>query len=172
MSERFYRSARTADVEREFSGQGASLYAGRWNSRGRRVIYLASSRALALLETLVHVETAPIASPRYFFPVDLPESAIETLPTSELPKGWNAADVPEAAREVGDRWLEAGEKVALRVPSAVLPLEPNLLINPLHPEFGALVVHPAEQVALDPRVVRLRPLRPPAPFRPRKPSGA
>ncbi len=172
MSERFYRSARSGDPEREFSGQGASLYAGRWNSRGRRAIYLASSRALALLETLVHVETAPIASPRFFFPVDIPESAIETLPAGELPKGWNAADVPEAARELGDRWLETGGKLALRVPSAVLPLEPNLLVNPLHADFGTLVVHAAEQVELDPRVVRLRPLRPPAPFRPRKPRGA
>jgi len=135
------------------------------------VVYLASSRALALLETLVHVETAPIASPRFFFPVDVPEEVVETLPESDLPKGWNAADVPEAARAVGDGWLASGRSAALRVPSAVLPLEPNLVVDPLHADFGRLTIYPAERAEIDPRLVRLRSLAAPTPFRPRRPRG-
>lgn len=117
----------------------------------------------------MHVETAPIASPRFFFPVDVPDDRVEALAEEELPKGWNAADVPEAARAVGDRWLASGTSVALRVPSAVLPLEPNLVVDPLHADFVRLTIHPAERAELDPRLVRLRPLVVPTPFRPRKP---
>jgi len=40
------------------SGEGASLYPGRWNRAGELVVYLASSLALAVLETRVHLETS------------------------------------------------------------------------------------------------------------------
>jgi len=101
----------------------------------------------------------------------VPADLVETLDEESLPKGWNAADVPEAARGVGDRWLASGRSVALRVPSAVIPLEPNLVVDPLHADFGRLTIHPAERAELDPRLVRLRPLAAPTPFRPRRPRG-
>ena len=39
----------------DFSGNGARLYGGRWNSEGLYAVYTSASRALALLETLAHV---------------------------------------------------------------------------------------------------------------------
>ena len=45
-----------------FTGDGARLYGGRWNSPGKLVVYTAESRALALAEILVHLESAAVLS--------------------------------------------------------------------------------------------------------------
>ncbi len=38
-----------------FTGEGARLYGGRWNSQGVSVVYTAEHRSLAMLEILVHL---------------------------------------------------------------------------------------------------------------------
>lgn len=38
-----------------FSGEGAAKTGGRWNSRGVPVVYASATKALAALETLVHL---------------------------------------------------------------------------------------------------------------------
>ena len=40
----------------DLSGEGGRRAAGRWSHQGRRVVYLAEHPALAMLETLVHLE--------------------------------------------------------------------------------------------------------------------
>ena len=39
-----------------FTGEGARLYGGRWNSKGTSMVYAASSQSLAALELLVHLD--------------------------------------------------------------------------------------------------------------------
>jgi RES domain-containing protein len=38
-----------------FTGEGAAKTGGRWNSRGVAVVYTSSSKSLATLESLVHL---------------------------------------------------------------------------------------------------------------------
>ncbi|MBM4263034.1 MAG: RES domain-containing protein [Deltaproteobacteria bacterium] len=35
---------------------------------------------------------------------------------------------------MGDKWLRARTSVLMEVPSAIIPTQTNLVINPLHPE--------------------------------------
>lgn len=51
---KLYRIAQTAHIK-DLSGTGARLYGGRWNEKGVGVVYTSESRALAILEYLVHV---------------------------------------------------------------------------------------------------------------------
>ena len=50
-----------------YSGEGARIHGGRWNSKGRSVVYASESISLAVLEQLVHVEdlTALDEHPRH-----------------------------------------------------------------------------------------------------------
>ncbi len=68
---RFWRISNYADL----SGEGGRLAAGRWNRLGRRIVYLAEHPALALLETLVHLEIDAEDMPNRFrlLSIDAPD---------------------------------------------------------------------------------------------------
>ena len=51
-----WRIVRAARVNSAFTGEGARVYGGRWNSRGTAVIYVSEHESLAALELLVHNE--------------------------------------------------------------------------------------------------------------------
>jgi RES domain-containing protein len=70
----------------DLSGTGARLYGGRWNSEGKPMLYTASSRALAVLEVLVHL--SPLLVPNNFclVEIEVPENSIYTLTPDLLPQ--------------------------------------------------------------------------------------
>ena len=39
-----------------FNGEGARRFGGRWNSKGKSVVYTSATLSLAALETFVHME--------------------------------------------------------------------------------------------------------------------
>jgi RES domain-containing protein len=108
-------------------GKGGLAAAGRWHSRGRPIVYMADSSALAMLETLVHYEIAEIPKPFQLLRVEAPEGA----PYAEWPRGKGAADVP-ATRSWGDAWLASASTPLARVPSVIAPQAFNWLMNPAH----------------------------------------
>jgi RES domain-containing protein len=54
---------------------------------------------------------------------------------------------------VGDAWVASEASPVLRVPSAVLPAEPNYLVNPLHPDLDALAISAPEPFEVDLRLL-------------------
>ena len=53
---RAWRIVKTRYSADAFSGEGARLYGGRWNSPGVAMVYTAGSKSLATLEVLVHLD--------------------------------------------------------------------------------------------------------------------
>jgi RES domain-containing protein len=137
-----------------FTGEGAKLYGGRWNSAGRPVIYAAESRALALAEILVHLESAMALSRYVLFPVEIEETYIAEIDPDALPKNWRAEPAPKRLQILGDDWLASGKSAVLRVPSAIVPGEFNYLLNPVHSNFSKLLIHGPERFPIDKRLVR------------------
>lgn len=135
-----------------FSGEGARLYGGRWNSPGRRVVYLSATLSLAALETLVHADRRAFQRDYVAFRVELPDTALLWLPPTEVPAGWRARPVSPEARLVGDAWLREGASLALWVPSAVVPLEHNLLLDPEHARWSEAHVSDAMPFRFDDRL--------------------
>ena len=135
------------------SGEGARKYGGRWNSPGRPVTYLGGSRALAALELLVHL-TTPMAraKPLVLVEVAVPASLVHTCPASALPEDWQLSPPTRLTQEVGDDWLMVAASLALRIPSAIIPEENNLLLNPLHPAFPEAVLTASRPFTYDPRL--------------------
>ena len=125
-------------VEQMLSGAGALRHGGRWNSPGRRAVYLGGSLALASVELLVHLGAPDVLRQYRKLPVGIPEELIQRLDVRDLPRDWAAPALYPLTQEVGDRWLELRESVALRVPSAVVPGEVNYVVNPGHPDFDRI----------------------------------
>lgn len=134
-----------------FTGEGAALVGGRWNSAGLRAVYVSSSRALAALESLVHLNP-PILFRYVAIPVSFPESLVEITAPSSLPDDWRESPVPPSTQRFGDQWLRESRSAVLDLPSVIIPGESNFLLNPLHPDFPKVTIGKPEAFAFDPRL--------------------
>jgi RES domain-containing protein len=133
-----------------FSGQGGIHGSGRWHHRGRLIVYTATHRSLALLEILVHLDVHLAIRPLVAWQIEVPAAHIDT--TTALPRQWKTD--PERTRDLGDGWLLARQSPALLVPSAIVPSEHNVLLNPAHPDFRIdWVTKGPEPVEIDPRLL-------------------
>ena len=139
VKEKYARSA--------FDGEGARRAGGRFNSPGRPVVYTSESLALAELEILGNLGSYVA------FRVRIPDEHISELDRSTLPDHWRDDPAPQAVRRIGDRWHQSGRSLALRVSSAVVPSEDNVLINPEHPEIDSIEIDGPFDPEID---VRLR----------------
>lgn len=148
---RLVRPAHAAPTD-AFSGEGARLYGGRWNSVGVRMVYLSSTLSLAALETLAHAERGALARDWVAYAVEIPEDMALELRDEDLPDDWRAMPASDGARRIGDAWAESHASVALSVPSAIVPIERNWLLNPSHPDFGRLNISEQETFRFDARM--------------------
>ena len=126
---RLYRICCAA--HRELEGEGARLYGGRWNTPGHPIVYTSSTLALAALECLIHVDPEDAPGDLVALTTEVPDHLdIETVDVASLPAGWERVPEPLACKDVGDAWVHRGQTLALRVPSAPIPEEMNMLLNP------------------------------------------
>ena len=145
-----YRVSNHADL----TGKGGELGDGRWHTRqlGRRIVYLSDHPALCLLEILVHVELEDEMPDTYqLLSVDVPNHLIESLDSDLLPADWyiNTA----ATQRIGNSWL-TDMKGGLLVPSVIVPLGKNCLLNPLLPEIANLKPNVLGRFPFDKRLLR------------------
>jgi RES domain-containing protein len=129
-----YRIAKCNYVN-DLTGTGARLYGGRWNSEGHSMVYLASSRALAVLEALVHLP--PLLLPDNFCiaEIEVPDKNIFILDIQNLPQNWTAISPPIELKQIGNQFLKETKHLMMKVPSSVVPEEFNYLLNPFHPDI-------------------------------------
>lgn len=147
---RIVTQRRVADA---FSGEGARLFGGRWNAKGMRVVYTASSRALAMLEMLV--QDQPMRARYAVISARIPASMrIERIAPNRLPANWAASGENDVLRALGADWIRRARSAVLCVPSAVVPSEFNYLLNPAHVDFARIKVGPVEMLKTDARIVR------------------
>jgi RES domain-containing protein len=148
---RLWRVSNYADL----SGEGGRRVAARWHERGRPTVYLAEHPALALLETLVHLDIDPDELPSHYqlLTVDVPDNvAVEELAEAELARIADWRHSPQETRSVTRAWFSERRTALLRVPSAIVPAAYNYLLNPLHPEAARIAVAARETVQYDARL--------------------
>ncbi|HEY3837634.1 MAG TPA: RES domain-containing protein [Bryobacteraceae bacterium] len=134
------------------SGEGARRYGGRWNSRGLRVVYASTSLALAAVETFVNLEPKLRPADLVFVEGEIPDGVeVGRLDPQSLPPGWHETR-DESLRRFGDAWIRDGQSAALLVPSAAIPGEWNVLLNPAHPEFYRIQFRAPEAFEFDLRM--------------------
>src|SRR5258708_4316802 len=102
----------------DLTGEGARLHGGRWNAPGLPLVYTASTAALALLELRVPLDLPPELLPDDYVlvTIDLGDLAVEDV-----------AAMPAEPRAFGDAWVREQRTPVLRVPSAIVAENANLL---------------------------------------------
>lgn len=141
-------------VAEDLSGAGAEKTGGRWNRVGKRMVYTASSIALAVLETIVHTG-ATLPFNRYLVEVSIPDDVWdgrETIDQASAPVGWDACPTGMPSLDYGDDWLASRRSAILLVPSVVVPEEFNILLNPTHPDAAKITARPIRRWAYDYRL--------------------
>lgn len=145
----------TTRYSRDLAGTGARLYGGRWNPKGISVVYTAESRALATVEYLVHVPLSLVPRDLSLVTLHLPDAIpYTTIAIVDLPANWRDYPAPSALADLGAQWAAAYQTLALRVPSAVVAPEYNVLLNPLHPAMSQVTIVQVDPYQFDPRLVR------------------
>ena len=152
-----YRISKRAYIK-DLSGIGAGMYGGRWNPIGINMVYTSGSIALATLEYLVHnfhlLSTAEICLAK--IEIGKP-SPIHKKNNSDLPLGWNRQmHLQNDTQQIGrDFYLKSTDYI-LKVPSAVVPGEFNLLLNPQHKHHALTkVVEVIDPFTFDQRILEL-----------------
>lgn len=139
----------------DMTGEGARLSGGRWNPAGLAAIYASESCALACLETLVHLKAFGLALNRYLVRIDIPDdlwTAAERIDPATSPVGWDAMPAGISSIGYGADWIARSKACLLLVPSAIVPEERNVLINPLHADASRLKAKKIRRWLYDPRL--------------------
>lgn len=148
----------TAD---DATGTGARLSGARWNRKGTAMLYAATSRALACLETVVHLGDAGLPLNRYLVEVRVPDVdwvAREVFdPAAHV--GWDAEPAGMVSLEWGTAWAASGRTLLAEVPSVIVPEETNILINPAHANAADLRVRKVRRWLYDARLFATPPRR-------------
>jgi RES domain-containing protein len=133
-----WRIAREIHIDTPLEGVGGLIVSGRWHRRGQPILYASATAAMAALEVLVHVEPLQAPDDLRLLGLDLPDDlAIETLDPALLPEDW----------------LQRRSSVALKVPSVIVPVESNVLLNPRHPGMARVRISSNEAFRFDSRLL-------------------
>ncbi|MEX2632362.1 MAG: RES family NAD+ phosphorylase [Tistlia sp.] len=155
---------------RQLDGAGNRRTGARWNSPGRGLVYCSLCPSTCVLEAFVHlppmlrrqlpedfvfVELALPAVPGWLFrragaaaalPADLTLERSVTLPRRrEAAARWQ--------RRTGDDWLDRSGALFFLAPSAVVPLDWNVMLDPRHDSMKAVEVAGLHPFRFDERLV-------------------
>lgn len=149
MTIRAWRITKSKHAATAFSGGGAKIYGGRYNSPGTAIVYTAGSASLAILEVLVHLQAPDLIKRYVIFEVTFDESLVIAVNPATLPKTWRSSPTPKTVQDIGDTWAANGSSAILRLPSVIVPSEWNYLLNPTHPDFAKIKIGPKQPITFD-----------------------
>ncbi|OYQ39670.1 RES family NAD+ phosphorylase [Flavobacterium aurantiibacter] len=147
-----YRVANIKYKDSTLSGIGAEKVGGRWNEVGTRAVYCSENVALALLEYYVHSDDiANLPKKILVAKIEIPAEFIVS-DLDALPEEWNKYPYSAKTTEVFSTLAKNRDFFALRVPSTIVPLEHNIILNPLYKEFGKVEILEFLELPIDERL--------------------
>ncbi len=129
------------DYVADITGMGARLYGGRWNPKGVACLYASAHISLALLEKFVHARGKEDMTGLMLLSIDIPtdDDSVYHVDESRMVTDW-AANF-DYSQWLGKQLLAEPGFVAFSVPSAIVPTERNIIINPQAARFDAVKFH-------------------------------
>ena len=115
--------------------------ANRWNLKGQNVIYAGSSRSLASLELIVHKGAVKPALTYKVMVISIADDdyLMKQIQIKSLPSDWRSFSAYTNLQKIGSDWYNTRESLVLKIPSAIIPLEYNFIINTQHPDFAGKI---------------------------------
>ena len=136
----------------DLTGNGSWLFGGRWNSERLHALYTASSRSLALLETLAHTPAKMLRMKAYILvTLFVPDTATQqVIDFISLPEGWDASH--RYTQKIGDKFLWENKKLLLLAPSVLMQEENICMLNPWHIDMKKVKIVHKRRVRFDARM--------------------
>ncbi len=132
----------------------ASGNEARWNSKGNFVIYTSASRALACLENIVHRSGEGNSQIFKTMVIEIPDQLkCEEIFLKILMKNWKERKNFIHTQHLGNEWIRANTSAVLKIPSSIIPMEYNYILNTAHKDFKKIKLRGVENFIFDSRVV-------------------
>ncbi len=139
---------------KDLKGIGSRIGGGRWNHKGTGIIYASENMSLSTVEYLVHMPMSIVPTDLMVASIQIPDDITpKKIHISDLPKNWRGYPAPSELADIGTSWVLRNETLLLRVPSAVVKHEFNILINPEHPDMKRISLS-IEKYELNDRLLR------------------
>ena len=138
---------------KDFSGTGAKLFGGRWNSIGTPLHYMAASRALAALEVLANKNTMRNTKSLCLTVFDIETNLVKNLSAKDLPANWKEYPGSSDLEKIGDEFANQHEYLLLKVPSVLVEDEFNFLMNVSHPFAHTIKIIEVKPFSFDERLI-------------------
>ncbi len=148
-----YRIAKQKYI-RDLTGIGAKTVGGRWNPKGVAVLYTSLSASLSTLEVLAHLPASYFPDDMAIATIEVPDDSILSLDVDQLPVNWNTTPPSTGVQHLSMDWIAENKSLGLKVPSIIVPMEQNLLINPLHPDFNQVQLLTVVPFSFDTRLLK------------------
>jgi RES domain-containing protein len=116
---------------------GAMINPGRWNTDGDPMIYASEHYSLSMLEKLAHWNGI-LPPNQHYVQASIPVGVSYEVFQPAAHIGWDAV-VQTVAKGFGSTWMLQKRSAVLIVPSAIAPVEKNVLINMAHPDAARIV---------------------------------
>lgn len=134
------------------SGIGAEMVGGRWNEVGTRAVYCSENISLALLEYYIHSDNiANLPKEIVVAKIEFPD-AFKIHELEQLPERWNQYPYSSKTTKVFSNLAKSNDFFALKVPSTIVGLESNFILNPLFKEFGKVEITKFIKLPIDERL--------------------
>jgi RES domain-containing protein len=120
------------------------------------MVYSSSSIALAVLETIVHLGAGVFPMNRYIIEIEVLDDEFvkrKIVGSTDLPDAWDSNPASFKSKDFGTNWINLNSELVLQVPSAIVPLESNFLLNPLHSGIAKIRAKNLGKYVYDPRSV-------------------
>jgi len=148
-----YRVSNIKYKELTLSGIGAEKVGGRWNETGTRAVYCSENISLALIEYYIHsANTGYLPKKILIAKISFPDTfSIVTL--KKLPEHWNQYPYTSNTTKIFTDLAQSRDFFALKVPSSIVGLESNIILNPLFRQFDKVEVLEFITLPIDERLI-------------------
>ena len=135
----------------DISGEGAKINGARWNTRGISMLYTSQHISLCSLEMLVHVGLPYINNNFHLLHIFVPDDEpVTEIRLNKLKTNWYEDEA--YTNFIGDQFINANQSLMLKVPSAVIHEEFNLLFNPFYSSFKKIKIVKSRAFIYDKRL--------------------